>query len=240
VGTNEDCIQNNNFVGGVGLPTLITDITAVPMSASNNFYLEFKMPGMGEVGAHLGTEALPIEMSSFEGEIAAAANRLTWVTRSERNVAWHLVERAANGSNWQEIGRRPGQMDSQETTRYTFDDSAPLPVSYYRIRSVDTDGSIALSQAIVLRRDDLGLGISRVFPSPSSDRVWVDFFAPSETNLRVRVTDLNGRTLLETNFEAAKGQNSMPLSLRDLPPGVYALSLQDGASAMPAIRIVKQ
>lgn len=242
-GPNEDCFQQNNsyeYPGpGTGIPTLITDVKAINMGSSNMFYVEFQVPGDGEIGVHLQQTVLPVELSSFTGTIVDAVNHLKWITETEKNVAWHILERSADGVMWSEIHRVAGQKNSSAPNQYSFDDTRPLAKSFYRLRSVDLDGQMALSSIVVLTRQ-LMLEIDKVYPSPTSDRLYLNFSTPEETDLLVRVTDVNGQLVLEQQIYAQKGRQSTTLSLQSLPAGVYLLSMSDGNNALAPVRIVKQ
>lgn len=236
-GPNEDCFQRNNSI--TGAPTLITDVTAVSMGHSNMFYVELQIPGDGEIGIHLKQVALPVELRSFTGEMADGINRLKWTTETEKNVAWHMLERSADGSIWKEIYRQAGQVSSNTPTDYAFDDMHPLQKSYYRLRTVDLDGQAVLSSIVVLTRQDV-FGIDKVYPSPTSDRLNINFTVPGESELQIHVADITGKIVLEQQISASKGRQSTFLSLQSLPAGVYLLSMNDGSTAIAPVRIVKQ
>ncbi len=243
-GPSEDCYQPNNSYNdpgpGTGIATLITDVKAVEMPASKMFYVEFNLLSKGEVGVHLQQSVLPVELKSFTGKIVDRINRLEWTTQTEKNVAWHLVERSADGINWTEMNRQAGQLNALSPTHYTFDDIRPLPKSYYRLRSLDYDGLSVLSSIVVLTRQEAGLGIDRVFPSPTPDRLNVEFSTPEETEVSIRVSDITGHIVLEEHVTAAKGSNSAYLSLQSLPAGIYIVSLSDGISVVAPVRVVKK
>jgi len=204
------------------------------------FYVEFQMWTQGEVGVHLIQTALPVELKSFPGKIVGNVNRLEWITQTEKNIAWHIVERSADGTNWLEVGRQAGQTSSLSPIQYTFDDIRPLQKSYYRLRSLDFDGASSVSSIVVLTRKSTELGIDRVFPSPTQDRLTIDFNTPAETDVIIRVSSITGQTILEEQVTGVKGNHSTTLSLQSLPAGVYIVTLSDGVSSVTPVRVVKQ
>ncbi len=238
-GPDEDCNQlNNNF--GVGLATYIPTVTAVPMGASGTFYLEVQVPSLGEVGAHLARYALPLELKSFTGAVQGAINLLRWETLTERNVREHRVERSADGLQWTVIGRQAGAGNSAARTNYQLEDRTPLPVAYYRLRSVDYDGTAAISQLIRLVRPNDRLAIAGLYPTPATDRLQVQYLTENEQVTSLRILDLMGKTMQETRLEPVKGANHTTLSVSTLPPGVYLLYLANGTESTTPMRIVKQ
>jgi hypothetical protein len=106
---------------------------------------------------------------------------------------------------------------------------------------VDFDGREQLSNSIVLTRTDKGFNIASVFPSPTQDEVTVQFnTTTSEERIRLRVTDIMGRLLLEQPIEAQKGLNTTTLSLANLPAGMYLISLDNGTVLSTPVRVMKE
>lgn len=243
-GPNEDCsLLNNTYVGsgsGTGTATLITDLHAVTMGNSGMFYVEVQVSGNGEIGLHLQQTALPVELKSFAGKIVEDLNLLEWTTATEKNVAWHMLERSADGISWEEIGRLAGQSNSTTPTYYRWEDQQPLLKSFYRLRSVDNDGQSTLSSIVVLTRKKDGLGIDRVYPSPTSDHLTIDFSTSEETDVNIQISDITGQIVLEQQLAGVKGSHSSNLSLLSLPAGMYIVSLRDGVSVVAPVRIMKK
>jgi hypothetical protein len=231
-------ISDCNLLNNSGQFILLNSVSATPLVGT--FYLEITTDSLGEFGGRLNPPLLPLTLQSFSGKVKEDFNLLEWTTLSEKNVAWHIVERAADGKNWKEIGRLAGQANSTAPLRYELEDRLPLAKAYYRLRSVDFDGSAAVSHAISLTRNSETFGIANLFPSPTSDRLNVQFFAENEEDATIRLTDFTGRVLLEKTFAAAKGVNEAQLSLRQFPAGIYSVTLANGESVSAPVRVVKQ
>ncbi|MCB9353845.1 MAG: T9SS type A sorting domain-containing protein [Lewinellaceae bacterium] len=233
-GVIADCQQLNNN----GPSTLLTVNNAMPMVGS--FYLDFFTDQLDEFGAHFGLVALPLELKYFTGKTLERSNLLEWVTLQEKDVQWHIVERSLSGGIWEEVGRVAGQAFSDVPMHYSLEDHLAPVSAYYRLRSVDQDGTASVSHAIHLTRKDTQFGFTSVYPSPVSDLLNVQFYVPSEGSARIRLTDVTGRLVLEESFESVKGINSRQLSLRDLAAGVYQLMIDDKTAVSAPVRIIKQ
>lgn len=184
--------------------------------------------------------ALPVELTAFTGQVKERENVLAWETQTEKNVAWHVVERSADGTDWLSIGQVAGKENSTVTTRYSLADRLPLTRGYYRLRSVDTDGQSSVSKTIVLMRPDKTWGISMTYPSPASDQVTVQFNTTQEEQVSLRINDISGRLLLQQAVEAIKGSNSLTVIVSSLPAGIYLVRLHNGTTASEGMRFVKQ
>lgn len=183
---------------------------------------------------------LPLDLHFFNGKTMESSNILEWETLMEKDVEWHIVERSVDGIRWTETGRKAGQENSHIATTYQMEDREPIAKAYYRLRSVDFDGSENISNTIILTRQNEHFGISAVFPSPATDRVNIQFESLKEENVLLRMYDLTGRLVLEQDFSAEKGVNEMNVPLTDLAPGVYLTSLGNATSTSPAVRIIKE
>ena len=181
--------------------------------------------------------ALPVELTAFNGKVAGPVNILNWETAAEVNVQWHIIERSADSRTWTEVTKLPAKNTGAQ---YSAEDRQPLPQAYYRLRSVDFDGREQLSNSIVLTRIDKGFNIASVFPSPTRDEVTVQFNTTSEERIRLRITDITGRLLLEQPIEAQKGLNTRTLSLANLPAGMYLIGMDNGAALSAPVRVMKE
>ncbi len=229
-----DCNLTNNS----GPFNLLTNSDAVQLAGT--FYLEFNTDSLGEFGGRINATLLPLELKSFSGKVQDAYNLLEWTTLLEKDVQWHIVERSANGTDWTEVGRKSGQVNSVVPLHYTLEDRQPLPNGYYRLRSIDFDGTASVSHSILLTRRSEQFGITNIFPSPTTDRLTVQFSAVNEEDVSVRLTDFTGRIVLEQSAVAEKGFNEMTLLLANLPAGVYSVTIANGESVSVPVRVVKQ
>ncbi len=98
---------------------------------------------------------LPIELLSFEAQDHGAIVHTEWVTGSETNNAFFVVERSADGDLFQPVGTVPGSGTTPVAHSYSFDDPAPLDgTSYYRLRQSDEDGMSATSEVVAVQREE--------------------------------------------------------------------------------------
>lgn len=84
---------------------------------------------------------LPIELLSFVGQNKGAYNMITWTTASEINNDYFILERSANGANFEELKKIKGEGNSSKNFDYSYTDMNPKPgVNYYRLKQTDYNG----------------------------------------------------------------------------------------------------
>jgi cytochrome c peroxidase len=163
--------------------------------------------------------ALPISLLGFSGESGPKWNFLSWSTMEEIDFSHFEVERSFDGTGeWTVIHEQLGggaQVQNEGVRSYVFNDETPLLDSYYRLRSVDMDGSFALSEVIYLQRKEAG--VLRVFPNPNNGRFFITI--PTDAATELTLMDFNGRVVYRSPY-ASEAQ----FSDHQLPTGVYLLS----------------
>ena len=180
-----------------------------------------------------GSAVIPVELTKFEGKAKATANVLTWQTATERNASHFVVERSVNGeTDFKTIGTVKAFGSTNAVQNYTFTDQEPLPNGYYRLRSVDFDGKDGLSKTISIERKTQKLTLTKVFPSPVSDVVTIQFESPTSATVQLTITDFLGRVVEQKTVENTEGSYLLPVNVAQLPVGAYFIQLvADGQQA---------
>ena len=105
--------------------------------------------------------ALPVELSSFKGEIIDNYNLITWVTESEQNSDYFLLESSPNGSSWDIINTQGAAENSISTLMYYYSDNKFNKITYYRLKQFDLDGDYETYGPIVVSRQNFQKPIIR-------------------------------------------------------------------------------
>jgi hypothetical protein len=174
------------------------------------------------------TPLLPIELLAFRGEQIEHAVQLSWSTATELNNDYMLIERSADGLDFDEIGRIEGKGTTLEPQQYSFTDHFPnRGWNYYRLVQVDFDGSVEYHPVIVIMVEkDQRMELS-VFPNPiAEDDLHIQWSAPRGEKARLRLLDESGRLLSEHLL--GEGSGFYRLSVDQLQPGMYVLQLGEG------------
>jgi hypothetical protein len=95
---------------------------------------------------------LPVTLTEFRASQTAdgCTVQLQWTTSLELNNKAFIVERSADARSFEPIGSIAGKGTTNQMQHYSFDDSHPLPVSYYRLKQVDIDQHFEYSKIIAM------------------------------------------------------------------------------------------
>jgi hypothetical protein len=204
-------------------------------------------------GIRIGTtweeSPLPIQLIVFEGiRIAPETVHLEWTTQSEINNYGFGLLRSCDGSEFHEIESSfvPGSGTTLQLHRYTFTDSSACPgVSFYRLQQIDLDGTLHLSERIVvsplasiLTTVSNEVRLFPCFPNPFNPKTEIRFEigegnqeteALRSTVVTLKVYDLLGREVaVLVDGKRAQGTYRVVFDASHLPSGVYVCRLTAG------------
>ncbi len=116
---------------------------------------------------------LPIELISFEGVYVGSFNQLKWITATETNNDYFILERSVDGLKWTEIGKVSGSGNSYQNKTYYFKDNGfDNTLNYYRLTQVDYNKSSKTSNLIVVdnkRESPIVVKITNIFGQDVSE-----------------------------------------------------------------------
>jgi hypothetical protein len=233
-------IQNNNSTDPYGLYVNGTTTSSggggsVTTNVGDQETMQNTNPSFYNWVADIPNGPLPIVLLYFKvNEISDDGIILKWVTSFEKNFAYFEIERAGNDLTFTSIGRLDGYGGMDINTTYDYTDTLPLNgKNYYRLRSVDIDGSFEYSP-VVLGSWSFLKGVS-VYPNPAVNKQFqIRLNDAMSSPAQVQLLDRGGNTILED--EIRMESSSFQLS-NDVKPGLYFLRISS-ASHQEVIKVI--
>jgi hypothetical protein len=105
--------------------------------------------GQGYTMSDTGLDAiiLPVAWKSFTVSQSNDYITLYWATREEINNDYFIIQRSADGLNFNDVGKVSGAGNTSIAQRYSALDRNPhFGQNYYRLKQVDYDGGFDLSE----------------------------------------------------------------------------------------------
>lgn len=168
------------------------------------------------------TSTLPIELLEFTAEPDGKNVMTRWVTATETNNDYFLVERSIGGAAFEVVGRIDGAGNSTQLLSYEFlDENAVAGTSYYRLRQVDFNGQFSLSPIVAVNLTPETN--AAVYPNPSVDGVF--------TFLQGSIA-VNEVAVFSSNMQLVKtvvlGPDDKPIiSIQDMADGIYFIIYEE-------------
>ncbi len=180
------------------------------------------------------TTPLPVTLMHFAAKAEGHNVLLSWSTASEINSKGFVVERSFDAKTWNEViweASKAVNGNSKEKLDYNTTDKNLAPgIVYYRLKQLDFNGVVSVSEVRAVMVKSNGLSI---YPNPASNVVTVAGLAAKHT---VSVLDVTGRVVMT----AAVGINDNTIDVAALAEGVYTVIIKDESGMTSNFKLVKK
>ena len=176
---------------------------------------------------------LSIELSSFEANCKGKNIQLDWTTATESNNNYFIIERGTNVNNtidWKVIGKTAGGGNSKLSTSYGYTDELMNEnfksgsTFYYRLKSVNYDGSFEYSK-LISSKCHYKYNEINLYPIPATDELVIEGIDKSCT---IQITDFTQKVMKEW---ISSDNNKQTINISSLEKGIYFLVIKTGAKS---------
>ena len=174
---------------------------------------------------------LPVTLISFEGECVGGMVHLNWQTAMEVDNDFFVVEKSKDAKVWMSAdtikgGNEPGGYSS-------VDEQPATPVSYYRLKQVDTDGTFAYSRLIHVLGCAGETRAVAIYPNPTDTGVYLAMEKGDGTEYEIY--NLKGILLRRD-----RGRNGKTyIDMREWVAGAYFLRVVQNKYVINSFSIIK-
>jgi hypothetical protein len=179
----------------------------------------------------LASSALPVKLANFAATLLDNQVQLNWQTAQEQNSSHFEIERSADGRNFDMIGQVNALGNSSTLANYNHNDKlnasiAALTNIYYRLKSVDVDGTFSYSKIISIHLKKTYESLL-LYPNPAKDDVNVQAYFSVDAKAALQVIDIFGKVVLQKDIHVLKGRNSFQVDVSLLKSGLYHLKINE-------------
>ncbi|HVZ96155.1 MAG TPA: T9SS type A sorting domain-containing protein [Chitinophagaceae bacterium] len=190
--------------------------------------------------AKYGNIVAPVKFLSCNATVQTNNVLLQWQTAQEENSSYFNVQRSYDGKSFTTIAKVAAAGNSSSARNYSYTDESAGSLNtntvFYRLAETDIDGSVTYSEVKAVNFTGKAVEFS-VFPNPARDFVNIVASA-SLPDALLKVTDLNGRILYESNQSFVAGQQ-LQLSLSQFPKEVLLISIKNNGN-LHQFKIINQ
>ncbi len=176
---------------------------------------------------------LPVELISFTGKCDSKSISLEWVTASELNNDFFVLEKSYDGINFSEVTRIKGAGTVSTTTAYKFLDHDLKDESrwYYRLKQVDFNGESAESKIISINCNESGKNDVSInlYPNPVHDALNLVINQDFSGKAVVTIVNVLGQTVFSREYPVAAGIQQIELDINYLAPAMYHIVIESGS-----------
>jgi hypothetical protein len=172
---------------------------------------------------------LPVTLVQFNAVNVGDKNFVYWTTASEKDNDYFTLEQSDNGYNWRIIATLDGAGTSSQMNSYNFYDINPVfPITYYRLKQTDFDGTFKYSEIIsveVTSKD----WIIDIFPNPASDQFSYHYNGKDfDSPVQITIIDMMGRLIYSEDHAVAPNKKMNSVDVSHLSEGLYKVSFTQG------------
>ncbi len=235
--TDPDKSMENGSIGdnNQGVWDFLSSPSVIKVPFDKGYYAEFKTKNIGEfwlnAGGLDGSTPLPVKMMEFTAVKVVPDVLLKWKVGAESNVSRYEIEvargnDALQAGNWSKIGEVVSTGNSTTTKNYQFTDieNGKIGTRYYRIKTVNADGSFVYSPVRSVVFDDAILW--QIYPNPSNGVFNLVYVLNNDETLKLKLVDAKGRTIKQY-LRTGNGQvEKLAIDLTLQASGVYLLQVK--------------
>ncbi len=172
----------------------------------------------------VGTNPLPVELSSFSAVILENGVKLKWRTETEVSNYGFEILRSTQNDNWILLGFVEGHGNSNSPKDYSFIDGNVTAGNYsYRLKQLDTDGQFEYSKIIEI---DLGspqeFELSQNYPNPFNPSTTIRFSVLESSAINLSIFNFLGEKIEDLVNEVKEpGIHTVEFNADNLPSGTY-------------------
>lgn len=144
-----------------------------------------------------------------------------WNTVSEINNDFFIIEHSTDGKNFKPVAKQLSSGNTSQGYNYSFIHNDPLPgINYYRLRSVDKNGSAEYSSVrkVIFGKNNFDIAL---YPNPAAKKTLLMLDAKNDERLTVKLVDGSGRIVKQQSVVIRNQQAE--LNLEGLNSGVYVV-----------------
>jgi uncharacterized repeat protein (TIGR03803 family) len=167
---------------------------------------------------------LAVTILNFTGQNNESVNQLYWKVTNDNQTSYYELQRSIDGNTFTPIK----QISNTGSSNYTYSDNINTSIAsawYYRLKSIELDGSFKYSGIIKLAVND-----SRNFivinPNPFSEKLSVTIKSLLPDNVSFVLSDISGRKFCRYYHQIPKGTSTIDIPQANrLSTGVYLLTV---------------
>ncbi len=171
---------------------------------------------------------LPVTFTSVKGYQLNNKISIDWNVENEINIAKYEIERSANGMDFINVSSTAVKGGYNSNNSYSWIDDNPFAgINFYRIKSLDLDGSKKFSLIVKIVTGKSNTGSITIYPNPiKGNMVNLQFTNQLKGIYMVRMISNNGQMVYSGKIAVSSNNNTQTLyTNKNLSGGIYQLEI---------------
>lgn len=182
------------------------------------------------------TAALPVLIKNFNASLKKDKVLLTWTTAQEINNQFFSIERSADGTNYDLLGKVKGAGSSSTEKQYSLTDYSPRDgYNFYRLSQTNIENNNAILDVKKIAYKN-AKDFSATIYQAGTGTLKLMFNSKDAAVMSVKVKDIMGKEVYQEQFKISQGLSDKSIMV---PNGVYAIQISDGKTHMIQKLVIK-
>ena len=206
--------------------TVLSDL----QHGADGYVLQVNVTGFSSFYFAASNATLPFNLITFTGSLEnKTTSLLKWKTANETNTSSYVIERSADGQNFNPIGTVAASGNTSTEANYNFRDpevanEQSLNV-FYRLKMFDLNGTYRYSNVVKVTLPGIQNDMT-ISPNPAVTDVKASVTSAEDCDAEWQVIDAAGRVLLKNSVSLRKGNNDLNINMSQIPSGTYYLKIK--------------
>jgi hypothetical protein len=144
-------------------------------------------------------------------------------------LATIIVPQTGGWQNWQTVSATIPLVLGIQTIRLISTAATNWNINWLELTPVTpatAPAMVSMNPVSEVQINRSSLNVFEVHPNPVRDAFRIELDNPYEGNVRIRIIDMTGKLIRQSNMNKLKGRTLMNLSIGDLPEGTYILQAE--------------
>ena len=178
---------------------------------------------------------LPLTITKISAINNVGKVAISWATANELNTNLFAIQHSVDGINFTTINTLNAK--GSGTNGYSFIDNTPTNgINYYRLESIDKDGSISYSKVVSVQLSLINSQLS-IFPNPAKDRATISFGKLID-KATIAVYDITGKAIITQQIN--NSTSTYQLNTQKLTKGIYIVKVKTGTSSVNGKLVIER
>ncbi|MFM2358094.1 MAG: hypothetical protein RLY16_86 [Bacteroidota bacterium] len=184
------------------------------------------------------TAVLPVTITKIQAFKVQQQVKVEWNVENQINLSQYIIERSADGKNFQPMTTVSANNQRTATNYQTLDAKPFSGNNYYRLKMVDLDGSFKFSAIVKVNATSIEAPIS-IYPNPVVNHTMqINMPAQAAGKYQVQVYNLNGEKISSSVINHQGGVSVYPVSVnQSVPAGMYKVEISNQEGRQQVINI---
>jgi len=190
---------------------------------------------MAKIGMDTTWTVIPVELTSFVGNVSGSDVKLSWSTATELNNSGFEIQRKA-GQEFATVGFIKGNGTSTNKHDYSFTDKQMQHGTYsYRLKQIDFNGRFEYSPIVEVQVvQGMNYSLTQNYPNPFNPETAIKYSIPQNGRVTVKIFNVTGNEIMTlVDKEMLAGSHEVKWNGKDntgaiVTSGVYFVKLSSG------------